>query len=100
MVDELATAIQKVALDTVSARRPAEALDALFSAGPDQVETALDQSKTVVATSSGDTISEVADATTSEVANDHADIKSKDVVDPIAVDASTGETAKTQEPSK
>jgi hypothetical protein len=54
----------------------------------------------VVATSSGDTISEVADATTSEVANDHADIKSKDVVEPIAVDASTGETAKTQEPTK
>ena len=98
--DELATAIQKVALDTVSARRPAEALDALFSADPDQVETALNQSKTGVATSSGDTISEVADATTSEVANDHADIKSKDVVDPIAGDASTGETAKTQEPSK
>ena len=98
--DELATAIQKVALDTVSARRPAEALDALFDAGPDQVETPIDESETVVATSSGDTISEVSDAATSEVTTDHADIKSEEVVDPTVVDASTGETPETQEPAK
>ena len=99
--NELAKAIQKVALDTVSARRPAEALDALFSSGPDQVETPVDGGETPAsASSSGDTISETPEATTSEVAADQADIKSENVVDPITVDTSTGETVEKQEPSK
>ena len=99
--DELAKAIQKVALDTVSARRPAEALDALFSSGPDQVETPVDGGETPAsASSSGDTISETPEAATSEVAADQADIKSENVVDPITVDTSTGETVEKQEPSK
>ncbi|MED5377422.1 MAG: transcription termination/antitermination protein NusA, partial [Acidobacteriota bacterium] len=99
--DELAKAIQKVALDTVSARRPAEALDALFSSGPDQVETPVDGGETPAsASSSGDTISETPEAATSEVAADQADMKSENVVDPITADTSTGEIVEKQEPSK
>ncbi|HJO17449.1 MAG: transcription termination factor NusA [Vicinamibacterales bacterium] len=97
--DELAKAIQKVALDTVSARRPAEALDALFGSGPDQVETPVDGGETP-ASASSDTISETPEAATSEVAADQTDIKSENVVDPITVDTSTSETVEKQEPSK
>tara|TARA_B100001964_G_scaffold63075_1_gene71778 strand:+ start:33610 stop:35130 length:1521 start_codon:yes stop_codon:yes gene_type:complete len=97
--DELAKAIQKVALDTVSARRPAEALDALFGSGPDQVETPVDGGETP-ASASSDTISETPEAATSEVAADQTDIKSENVVDPVTVDTSTSETVEKQEPSK